>query len=76
MAYQANVELAKELKSFGRRLAEKRREKGKTKPEFAKECGLSYKHYFNIECGDARPSLLTYIAICRALGVSIPLVGP
>ncbi len=75
MPRQTNPESAKELKDFGRKLAEKRREIGADRQTFAKSCGLSYKHYFNIENGDTRPSLLAYIAICRVLKIGIPLVG-
>jgi len=44
--------------------------------ELAEKCRISYKHYFNIEQGESRPSIEVYFSICRALGVTkIPLVG-
>jgi len=71
----ASEESTRELKSFGRKLTEKRRAAGETRQSFAAKCGLSYKHYFNLESGSARPSLPAYISICKALGVTMPLIG-
>ncbi len=75
MPRQLNPESSKDLKIFGRRLAEKRMAAGISKQDFAKKSGLSYKHYFNIESGVAYPSMPAYIGICRVLGIEIPLVG-
>jgi DNA-binding XRE family transcriptional regulator len=75
MPAQANPESLKSLRDFGRKLAEKRMEAGVERQKFAEKCGISYKHYFNIENGVERPSLLTYISICRALGINLPMVG-
>lgn len=75
MARQTNQERAKELKDFGKNLAVKRMAAGVDRQGFAAKCGLSYKHYFNIENGTTRPSMLAYISICRVLGVQVPLVG-
>ncbi len=75
MPAQTNEERAKDLKNFGRKLAEKRMAARVTKQVLAERCGLSYKHYFNIENGTERPSLLTYIAICRVLGIPLPLIS-
>lgn len=75
MPAQANPESVKELRDFGRKLAEKRMEAQITRQAFAKKCGISYKHYFNIENGVQLPSLPTYISICRALEIKIPMVG-
>ncbi len=75
MPAQANPESVKELKNFGRNLAEKRMSAQITRQAFAKKCGISYKHYFNIENGVQLPSLPTYISICRALEIKIPMVG-
>lgn len=75
MPVQASPQSAKELKDFGRRLAERRMESGVDRQAFAEKCGISYKHYFNIENGVERPSLLAYISICRVLGIELPMIG-
>ncbi len=50
-------------------------ESGVDRQAFAEKCGISYKHYFNIENGVERPSLLAYISICRVLGIELPMIG-
>lgn len=65
----------KQLKAFGRNLAEKRMALELDKRQFASKCGISYKHYFNLESGAIGPSLPAYIAICRVLGIQVPLVS-
>lgn len=71
-----NANLAKNLGGFGRKVAELRGRTGLDRRDFAKLCGISYKHYFNIENGANLPGLRGYIAICLAGGVKeIPLVG-
>lgn len=75
MPWKISPENAKKLKDFGRKLAAKRMAAGADRQTFAKKCGISYKHYFNLESGEALPSLSTYISICRALELPIPLVG-
>lgn len=62
--------------SFGSAVRKRREHLAIPRATFASAVGLSYKHIFNIESGEAWPSFLPYIAICRALGVKrIPLVG-
>lgn len=67
--------MVKEMREFGKKVAEKRQAVLLDKKQFAVKCGMSYKHYFNIESGETRPSMQAYISICRALGLAIPLVG-
>lgn len=72
-----NENRSKDMKEFGRKLGELRVASGfGDKRAFAAKCGLSYKHYFNIENGVTRPGMLAYIGIIRALGLkNVPLVS-
>ncbi len=65
----------KDLKELSAGLKLKREEAKLDKYELAKKVGISYKHYYNIENAEYWPSMPTYIAICRALGVAVPMVG-
>ncbi len=67
--------MVKEMRDFGKKVGEKRQAAQLDRKAFASKCGISYKHYFNIESGETRPSMQAYISICRALGLDIPLVG-
>lgn len=66
----------KNFEGFGKRVAALRAATGMDRREFAKKCNISYKHFFNIENGQAIPGLRGYVAICLAGGVKdIPLIG-
>ncbi len=64
-----------ELKVIGNNIQKQRIAMGLDRIDFADKCGISYKHYFNIENGITQPSITVYIGICRACGFEkIPLI--
>ncbi len=69
-----NEKLLVEMCDFGQKVGVLRQELGLDKRAFAEKCGISYKHYFNIERGIALPSLPAYISICRGLKLRVPLI--
>ena len=65
-----------DFKNFSAAVRQLRMRQKLTPHQVATACNISYKHYFNIEQGESRPSIEVYFSICRALGiVKIPLVG-
>ncbi len=70
------IDLRKLKGKMGAEVRRLRLEKKLTHQELAAKSGISYKHMFNIESGEALPSMTVYIALCRALGVErVPLMG-
>ncbi len=63
------------LDGFPERLKSKRLERGLSVNQIAEATGISYKNYWNIEAGCGRPSLTSYVIICRTLGLELPLIA-
>ncbi|MGM9552960.1 MAG: helix-turn-helix domain-containing protein [Faecousia sp.] len=55
---------------LGRRIANRRKEKGQRQNALAQKIGISNNHLSSIECGKERPSLEVLISICNALEVT------
>ena len=69
MDYDKNY-IEYDLKEFGKRISTCRRESDISQKQLAQMIQVSNNHLSNIENGKSAPSFLTFIAICKALGVS------
>lgn len=58
------------LKAFGKRISNCRRELDISQKQLAAMIHVSNNHLSNIENGKSAPSFLTFVAICKELGVS------
>ena len=59
------------VKQFGKKLLEIRAEKDLTQEQMAELCGISTRHYRDLEHGTAHPSLDTALQISDALNFSL-----
>jgi len=63
------------LRQFGRRIAELRQAKGKTRKQLAEETGLSVRFLADVEAGCGNIALSRLLDLCRALGTPLPLLA-
>lgn len=64
-----------DLSKLGLRVRELRKGAKLTVNELAGKVGCSYKHMFNLEQGETRPSIELYVSLVRALDAGkVPLV--
>lgn len=63
-----------DLAAFGKALVAQRTKRKLTGVELARRAGVSPQQLNNIERGRHDPSWKTFIALCRALGVRVPMV--
>lgn len=53
----------------GKRIQETRQRRGMTQSELAQELGMTPKYISNLECGEKKPTLETFVAISNALQI-------
>lgn len=64
-----------DLSKLGGRVRELRKSAGWSVEELAAKIGCSYKHLFNVEQGETRPSIEIYVSLVRVLKAgALPLV--
>lgn len=64
-----------DLSKLGGRVRDLRKAAGWSVEELAAKIGCSYKHLFNVEQGETRPSIQIYVSLVRVLGAGkLPLV--
>jgi len=59
-----------EQRAFGRRVAELRREAGRTQSTLAERAGVTVRYVQAVEAGDHNPRLTTLLALARGLDVA------
>ncbi len=65
----------KDLKDFPELLKRKRLELELSPRQVSERSNVSVKLYYKLEAGECRPSLSSYLAICRTMGFRMPLIG-
>lgn len=64
-----------DLTKLGTKIRELRKAAGMDVKQLAARIGCSYKHMFNIEQGETRPSIEIYVSLVRVLKAGkVPLV--
>ena len=53
----------------GKRIQETRHRRGMTQSELAQKLGMTPKYISNLECGEKKPTLETFVAISNALQI-------